>query len=385
MAERATQRNNGSPKGYGQPDKKRQRQVLLRPEDQQLAPDEGEMRLIQEEAAPSVYPQQPVYQPRGRQGRVEDQGVRTGVTGAVNAPQGQNPYSRVGAGQFNPSNRNSGQPTNHGYGQPPPQPGNGSTGAQGVVGVPNYNQNPAHMGGSGYRGGGSMWDQLDSMGATQGAMAGQPQGVLPGEYNPQFPSSIAQAANQAMQNGYTDIEGAQGYFQPGNFMSQLSGFNTGGWNTGERGTQTLKNTMGQLFSNYDVTQPGALAKVVQDPKLLAMYPNATVGGPKQDLLDLDGPDGPMEPVDVIQAAGENGAGTAWAWMPTAGGGLDQAQLGGPGGPSAMAYQQALLAGVPLDGSQAPQVMDENTAMQFLQYLLQQQQQGQQGQQFQGLI
>lgn len=385
MAERATQRNNGSPKGYGQPDKKRQRQVLLRPEDQQLAPDEGEMRLIQEEAAPSVYPQQPVYQPRGRQGRVEDQGVRTGVTGAVNAPQGQNPYSRVGASQFNPSNRNSGQPTNHGYGQPPTQPAGGS-GYQNVGGVPQTWAHPGYQQPTNDPFTASLRDQLSGQQGNTGIAGGLNNGFGgPGQPQQQGGWDPRAAAQQAMQEGYTDIQGAQGYFTPGDFMSQLSGFNTGGWNTGERGTQTLKNTMGQLFSNYNVTQPGALSTAIQDPKLRAMYPNATVSGPKQDLLDLDGPDGPMEPVDVIQSAGENGAGTAWAWMPTAGGGLDQAQLGGPGGPSAMAYQQALLAGVPLDGSQAPQVMDENTAMQFLQYLLQQQQQGQQGQQFQGLI
>lgn len=369
MAQRATQRNNGSPKGYGQPGKSNVRRALMRPEDEEimgLSPEVGDVRLAQQEDAPTVYPNQPTYtQPR--QGRVEDLGVRTGVTGAVRG--GQSPYGNVDRSQLNPRTPTS-QPQNHNYAMPGTQPAGGS-GYQNIGGVPQVWNHPGYQQGTTDPFTAGLRDQLTG------------QGVLPGNAQPQFPSSIAQAANQAMQNGYTDIEGAQGYFQPGNFMSQLSGFNTGGWNTGERGTQTLKNTMGQLFSNYDVTQPGALAKVVQDPKLLAMYPDATVGGPKQDLLDLDGPNGPMEPVDVIQAAGENGAGTAWAWMPTADGGGNQ--FGGPMGPSSMIYQQALPQALNTQPVGDPQQLDENSVMQLLQWLMQAQNQDPNNGGNQGLI
>ena len=190
-------------------------------------------------------------------------------------------------------------------------------------------------------------------------------------------AGLQQAVAQSIQNGYTDIGRMREYFKPGQFQGQLSGFNTGGWGTGERGTDTLKNMMGTIFSNFDVTQPGALQSAL--PEIHKALPNATISGPKQDLIDPDGPNGPMAPVDVIQSAGENGAGIAWAWQPT-----DQSAspLSGPGGPSQQAYlsgmpgQQIPQPGSPFSMTGGPQVGDQNSAMQFLQWLMQQQQQGQ---------
>jgi len=191
-------------------------------------------------------------------------------------------------------------------------------------------------------------------------------------------TALQQAVAQSMQNGYTDITGMREYFKPGQFADQLTGFNTNGILGGgtERGENTLKNMMGTIFSNFDVRQPGALNTAL--PEIRKALPNATVSGPKQDLLDPDGPNGPMAPVDVIRNAAEGGAGDAWAWQPT-----DQpgaaGLTGGPGGPS----QQAYLSGMPGQQQQqpfsmtgGPQVGDQNSAMQFLQWLMDQQRQGQ---------
>ena len=86
MAKSVVQRNNGGPKGYGQPEKKAMRSALMRPEDEAvfgLPPDEGEMRLTGQEEAPSVYPAQPQYrsQPKSPYG-LKDEGVSTGATAA---------------------------------------------------------------------------------------------------------------------------------------------------------------------------------------------------------------------------------------------------------------------------------------------------------------
>lgn len=316
MAERQTQRNNGSPRGYGQPARRNLRQALMRPEDEQAVglPPQGDPNDPNQQPGngqpPAIYPQQPQYQ---QPGVFQPQGF-----------EGKNPRE---------------------FAQPA--------------------QDPRQMG----------------LGFGGDPNAQQPVQNVP----PQFGGGIADAQRRAAQAGYTDIDGAQGYFTPGQFQSQLSGFNTGGWNTGERGTQSLKNTMGQLFSNYDVTQPGALQRAMSDPKFRDFLPDATiVEHPNQDLLDPDGPNGPMQPVDVIQSATAGGGGAAWAWQPQ-----DQS---GPGGPSAQAYQQALLMQPgqnqtqPVgDPSAMPEVTDDNTAMQFLQWLMQQQQQGQLGQAPQGYV
>ena len=144
----------------------------------------------------------------------------------------------------------------------------------------------------------------------------------------------------------------------------------------------MKNKFGQVASRYDVTQPGALQNLLNDPQIKEMMPGATiVQHANMDMLDPDG-DGPMAPVDVIRSAVAGGSGAAWQW----GAGGDGQAAQGPQGPSASAYQMGLQPpqqGVPQGGQVgpegAPEVGDQNSAMQFLQWLMQQQQQGQIGQ------
>lgn len=196
----------------------------------------------------------------------------------------------------------------------------------------------------------------------------------------QKPSGLYDALNQSIQNGYTDIGGDTTPWKTGQYMGQLSGFNTGGWGSGERGTGTLKNRFGQIASNYDVTQKGALSQLMQDPQFLELTGGKATIVPhaNQDLLDIDGPDGPMAPIDVIQSATDGGAGQAWAWQPQdQQGGQDIVQqdwwngqdMGmGPMAPANQLYNQAF------QGMNPQQTTDQ--AMQFLQWLLQQQQSGQ---------
>ncbi len=111
---------------------------------------------------------------------------------------------------------------------------------------------------------------------------------------------------------------------PGN-VGRLEGFNTAGWGSGERGTNSLKNTFGQMASNFDSDQ--GVDGLMGNEQFRAAFPNATkVGGGKGDLIDFDGP-GPEPPVDVIRGAGA--AGSAWAWQPggdQGGGGTEKLPL-----------------------------------------------------------
>ena len=186
-----------------------------------------------------------------------------------------------------------------------------------------------------------------------------------------------QAAAQRSMAGFTDIQGMRDYFKPGQFMGQLEGFNTQGWGSGERGSDTMKNMFGTIASNFDVSQPGALRRAL--PEFQKAFPNATiVPHANEDLLDPDGPDGPMEPVDVIRAATAGGQGAGWQWSPVGG---SQAPTG-PQGPSTAVYNNAMsnsmTQGMPQSQNAQggmPEVQDENSAMQFLEWLMQQQQGG----------
>ena len=155
-------------------------------------------------------------------------------------------------------------------------------------------------------------------------------------------------------------------------MGQLQGFNTNGWGSGERGTGTLKNRFGQIASRYDVTQPGALKQLMQDPQFMELTGGKAtmIDHPNQDQIDFDGPDGPMAPVDVIGAATAGGAGQNWWWGP-------QDEVGsGPQAPANQMYNQALQMPQQMPGLEGfdPQ-QQQGQAMQFLQWLMQQQQQG----------
>lgn len=389
MAERAIQRNNQSPMGYGQPGRGRTprpelAQMLLRPEDQQMF-GQGQ--------PPNVYPDQPQWRERDiareEQGRGPQPQVLPdrqpmdhwspystqypGVPGGQSGGQYQLALSRNGG--VNPGGVLRLDPRTGQYDvfpqggvdqMPPGQMPQGlATRSWGHTGAKaTFNNQPQGLPKGGYNFGG------DSTGYQSPDM-NQPQG--------QDYSALQQAVAQSMQNGYTDISGMRDVFKPGQFMGQLSGFNTGAWGSGERGSDTLKNMMGTIFSNHDVSQQGALRNAL--PDIQKALPQATiVQQQNEDLLDPDGPDGPMAPVDVIQSAVAGGSGQAWAWQPTdAGGG---GMTSGPQGPAAQAYMSGMPQmtnqqyGQPqmLDG--APQVGDQNSAMQFLQWLMQQQQQGQ---------
>lgn len=164
-------------------------------------------------------------------------------------------------------------------------------------------------------------------------------------------SPLAQAAKDAAAAGYKDIAGAEG-LKAGDFVGSLEGFNSNAWGSGERGTNTMKNSFGKIASRYDPTQPGAAQRMTADPDFKAMWPDAVVQNPpKNDVIDFDG-NSPMEPVDVITSATEGGGGRGWAWQPQggadgggSGGGLDINSLvsGINGGGDPMAAIQAQIA------------------------------------------
>ena len=131
--------------------------------------------------------------------------------------------------------------------------------------------------------------------------------------------NLAAATKTAAQNGYTDIAGAEG-LKTGGYMGNLEGFNTNAWGSGERGSNTQKNSFGKIASRYDPTKPGATKQLMSDPDFAAMFPDAQmIDHPNQDQIDFDGP-GPGAPVDVIRAAESGGAGQGWQWGVQDGGG-----------------------------------------------------------------
>lgn len=366
----ALQKNNGSPKGYGQP-KKNMRQAMMRPEDEQVfgqAPDEGDMRLTPQEEAPSVYPRQPTM-PKGPFG-LEDQGVSTGVTGPMNHDRSAVSNPRLSPSPRNYTQRNSGVAGGVDRGAPTQ-----------TAGVPNYQQSPLIESVK------ASWSPdgqvtMDQMAATDGWQQRANQST-------QMPGGMAQgdpSRGALAQYGTGNIAGASG-IQTGNFMGQLEGFNTNAWGgNAPEGYEadSIKNTMGKLMSRVDVTQPGAVDALLAQPEIAQLFPMARkVEHPNGDLIDFGDGNGP---VDVIRGAVAGGSGAAWQWGSNDGGGQS---MGGPGGPSAQAYQMGMPGqqpmGMPQDPSMMPEVQDENSAMQFLQWLMQQQQQGQMGQQPQGLV
>jgi hypothetical protein len=434
----AIQQNNGGPVGYGQPGKGMRRR-LMRPEDEamfgQQSPEVEDVRQdssLGQGQPPQVYPQQPPGIPSGWQRSAvmpRDPNQPWGQPDLPDMPGQGSQFGNYGMPGRTPMK-------GAGENQYSQQPYQTRTDDPFVAGIRNQMATP--MGAQGgvppawtSRNGGfnpyanqqrpQLDDQQDSQAAWDREYANLPPGqfmnrqrpgtegsvdprVAPpssgygygGVQNPAYQNAqanaplpgpqpggdLAAATRQSMQNGYTDIAGMRDYFKPGQFMGQLEGFNTNSWGTGERGSDTLKNMFGTIASNHDVSQPGALQRALVD--IQKALPNASiVSHANEDLLDPDGPNGPMQPVDVIRGATAGGAGAAWQWGP-----LDQqgqgASMGGPQGPSNQMYNQALTqmtpqaGGVGPDG--APEVQDPNSAMQFLQWLMQQQQQGQIGQQ-----
>ena len=206
----------------------------------------------------------------------------------------------------------------------------------------------ASTGTGAFGGGAKLPTPTGNTGVTGGAMGGPVEKTQePGAAA--LGGSRADAVKAAKAAGYTDIEGAGG-LKTGDYMGALEGFNTGAWGSGERGSNTLKNSFGKIASRYDPTQPGAAKNLMNDPDFRDMFPDAIlIDHPNQDQIDFDGPGGDP-PVDVIRAATAGGGGQGWQWgtqdgsgATGGGGGLDPAAIMG-GGTDINAMIEALMSG-----------------------------------------
>jgi hypothetical protein len=106
--------------------------------------------------------------------------------------------------------------------------------------------------------------------------------------------------------------------------SRLTGFNTAGWGSGERGTESSKNTFGMIASRYDMSAEG-LQQLMADPDFKAFFPAAKLVG--VDKIDF----GDGRANDVIRNFDPaTGRGDAWAYQldtPGGGGGAAPAAAG----------------------------------------------------------
>lgn len=318
------QANNLSPRGQGQPKKKKKKPVDAR----------VVMQPYQEEQVDSRY------------NRFNQPGQQQGTAGVPD-------YYKQAYGSAGPALNPQVEKMRHMLSDP---------------GGRQYNQVQGPNGESPNQQGGSMVAQWMK---RNGGINPIPGGVI--HPIPEQQGGLHDAFKQSVANNYTDIQDTNPW-QTGQYMGQLQGFNTQGWGSGERGSGTLKNRFGQIASRYDVTQPGALQQLMQDPQFQEMTGGMAtiVEHPNQDLIDFDGP-GPMAPVDVIGNATAGGAGQNWWWGPT------DEQGSGPQAPANQIYNQALQmppGGMPQGGLEGfdPQ-QQQGQAMQFLQWLMQQQQQG----------
>jgi hypothetical protein len=84
------------------------------------------------------------------------------------------------------------------------------------------------------------------------------------------------------------------------------------------GCTSMKYKFARIAADYDPRQPGALGRLVSDPRFAAAFPNAKVVG--KDAIDFGGQwsDGvkgvPVTVVDVGEAFLDNGSGPAWQWL-----------------------------------------------------------------------
>lgn len=214
--------------------------------------------------------------------------------------------------------------------------------------------------------GGYSASPADVWGAMGGNQAGSQYGGSP-EGPSQTPYGQPAAAQRTTigdptrgafaQYGDGNIEGAQG-MRTGDYMGQLEGFNTGAWGSDERGSNSIKNTFGKIASRYDVSQPGAVRQLMQDPDFQNFFPGAKlVEHPNADLIDFGDGNGP---VDVIRGAVAGGSGAGWQWgaNPIGGGPSQGAPIGGapsfppiPGAPGADQLHQQLMAALQGGGMQ----------------------------------
>jgi len=176
--------------------------------------------------------------------------------------------------------------------------------------------------------------------------------------------------------GTGNIPGAENV-GTGGHTGALTGFNTGGWGTQERGTNSIKNTFGKIASRYDPRQGNAVQQILNDPEFKQFFPEAKlIQHPKGDLIDF----GDGNPVDVLRNAVEGGSGDAWQFLAgggggaqggdiLAGGGMDLSALMGGGGEQAnLATESDVLAQI-LNELQAAQGGGAPDEQQMLQSLL----------------
>jgi hypothetical protein len=85
------------------------------------------------------------------------------------------------------------------------------------------------------------------------------------------------------------------------------------------GMKSMKYLFARIAADYDPRQPGALERVVADPRFAAAFPNARLVG--KDSIDFGGQlsDGPgrgvpVGLVDVGEAFVDNMSGPAWQWL-----------------------------------------------------------------------
>jgi hypothetical protein len=105
--------------------------------------------------------------------------------------------------------------------------------------------------------------------------------------------------------GTGDIDGADD-LQGGSHASK--GVNTKGWGTGERGTNSIKNTAMKIATRYP-PKPSSLDLWLNDPDTKRFFPNAKKVG--FDKIDF----GDGKPVDmIINANPDDDSGDAWSFQ-----------------------------------------------------------------------
>lgn len=175
--------------------------------------------------------------------------------------------------------------------------------------------------GGGFKLGGDMGQADQPMDWTE---ALQP--AAKGSWNANFEWEPAQGGPQI-----SDLLGSVGD------TSRLTGFNTQGWGSGGRGTESEKNAVGMILSRIDPSQGNAIDAFLSQPEVQQFWPDAVKVG--FDKVDLDGA-GPRQPVDLLRnASASTGGGDAWQYLVPGsggGGGVQQAQSLGPGGNDIMA-------------------------------------------------
>jgi hypothetical protein len=172
------------------------------------------------------------------------------------------------------------------------------------------------------------------------------QGAPQGEFQSRFGAQQGVGPSQSW--GDADIPGAE-QIQPGQFVDQLRGFNTNAWGSGERGSNTIKNSFGKIASRYEA-KPSSLPQLFADPEFQELFPNASiVEGGAWDKIDL----GDGTEIDVLQGADPNSdSSQGWQWGVGGGPATDSGQpagpqqgaVGGPGGDELSAMLQAALQG-----------------------------------------